>query len=64
MKSFEYPFGMSATGFILNIVYLIFPYWMTELIVKEVSSTSIYGGVPTEEDIKFWNEIWLPELHN
>ena len=55
---------MAAMGFNLNIIYLIFPYWLTEFIVKEVSSSSFYGSVPTEEEIKFWNEIWLPELHN
>ena len=51
-------------GFNLNIAYLVFPYWVTEIIVKEVTSLSIFGEDPVEEEIKFWNEIWLPELHS
>lgn len=63
LRSYEYPFDRTMMGFTLNTIYLIFPYWMTEIIVSLVSDLYSLGSDPKEEDTKFWNEIWLPELH-
>jgi len=63
ISSLEYPYARSMMAFNLNVAYLVFPYWITEIIVQ-IASENPFFGEPTEEEIKFWNEIWLPELHD
>ena len=37
IKSFDFPKSVTLMSFNLNFAYLIFPYWLTEIVVKEVS---------------------------
>ena len=49
-------------GFNLNIAYIVFPYWVTELIISLSENIPIFGSENAEET-RFWSETWLPELH-
>ena len=62
IRGYNFPFYKAMVGFNLNIAYIVLPYWVTQLIINMLGSIPIFEQ--TDEEIRFWSEVWLPEIDN